>query len=146
MKCQLQQKNLRNLTTWNTLENLIPLSQTRKIKVPTEKPKTPNAKVLLKNSTFLKNNERCLNIQPRTQTLKEELHAQHPERQTFKRGKSPQREQNSRSPSQNLSQTNQSDRDKDNHVCKLRLKVQRDRIQIPKVKNKLNYHNFTNQK
>ena len=54
----------------------------------------PNAKVLLKNSTSLKNNERCLNIQPRTQTLKEQLHAQHPARKTFKRGKSPQREQN----------------------------------------------------
>ena len=37
----------------------------------------------------------------------------HPPRQTLKRGKSPQREQNSIAPSQTPSQTNQSDRDKE---------------------------------
>ena len=48
----------------------------------------------MSDSTPLQNNERTRNIQPRPQTLKEQLKVQHPARQTFKKGKLPQREQN----------------------------------------------------
>ena len=64
------------------------------------------AKALMRNSTPVQNNERSLNIQPRLQTLKEQLKAQHLARQTFKRGKLRQCKQNSRPPSRNPSRTN----------------------------------------
>ena len=63
----------------------------------------------MRNSKCLKNNN-ILNIQPRPQ---EQLKAQHSARQTFERGKSTQHKQNSRPPSRNPSQTNQSDSDKE---------------------------------
>ena len=71
------------------------------------------AKARMRNGTPLQNNERGLNIQPRPITLKEQLKAQCLAKQTFKREKSPKREQYSRPPSRNPSQTNQSDRDKE---------------------------------
>ena len=61
----------------------------------------------------LKGNELSPNILTRPITLTEQLKAQRPERQIFKRRKSLQKEQNSRPPSRNPSQTNQSDRDKE---------------------------------
>ena len=54
-------------------------------KVSTGKPKMLNTKALMRSSIPLQNNERSFNIQTRPQTLKEQLKAQHPARQTFKR-------------------------------------------------------------
>ena len=85
-------------------------------------------------------------IQPRSITLKEELKAQTPARQTIKKGKSPQREQNSRSPSRNPSQTNQSDRNKE--ISRLQPHIESLRRQDTNTKNEkqqLNNQNYRNQ-
>ena len=59
-----------------------------------------NAKALMTNSAPIENNE--------LKALRQQLTAQHSAKQIFKRGKLAQLEQNSRSLSQNPSQTNQS--------------------------------------
>ena len=79
----------------------------------TGKPKMSYAKALTSNLTPLKGNELSPNILTRPITLTEQLKAQRPERQIFKRRKSLQKEQNSRPPPRNPSQTNQSDREKE---------------------------------
>ena len=128
-------ENSRNSTTWNTFKNLIPLSQTTKIKIPTGKPKMTNVKELMRNSTFLKSNERCLNIQPRPQTLKEQLNAQHPARQTFK--KVNRHNANKTQYYHHKIYCKQTNRIviKVYYFYRLKSKVQRVRTQIPKVKN-----------
>ena len=115
-------------------------------KAPTGKPKMSYTKALMRNLTSLQNNEGSLNIQPRPITLKEQIKVQHLARQTFKRRKLPQREQNSRPPSRHASQTNQSDRVKE--ISDLQAQIESLRRQDTNTKNKkqqLNNQNYTNQ-
>ena len=118
----------------------------QKNKAMTGKPKKSYAKTLMGNSTPLQNNKRSLKIQLRPQTLKEQLKAQDLARQTFKRGKSSQRDQNLRPPSQSSLQTNQSYCDKE--ILRLQTQIESLRRQGTNTKSKklqLSNQNYLNQ-
>ena len=78
--------------------------------------------------------------------IKGRIKSAKPARQTIKKGKSPQRKQNSRSPSRNPSQTNQSDRNKE--ISRLQPQIESLRRQDTNTKNEkqqLNNQNYRNQ-
>ena len=120
-KCLLQQRNFKKFNHLKYTPKPDSYISNQENKVPARKPKISYTKVLMRNSAPPQN-KRSLNIQLRPQPLKEQLKAQHPARQTFKREKSPQRDQNSRPPSRNSSQTNQSDCDKE--ISRLQAQIE----------------------
>ena len=83
-KCLLQQRNFKKFNHLKHTPKPDSYISNQENKVSARKPKISYTKVLMRNSAPPQN-KRSLNIQLRPQTLKEQLKAQHPARQTFKK-------------------------------------------------------------